>query len=94
MTNRLIPAFTAVGALFLSGLGIALVFGLLAGGGAEPLLIVDPGPWVRWGIPMAKAFVHFGAALAVGSLMVAAGRSPSPMAFDADSGLPVTTVAL
>ena len=31
---------------------------------------------------------------ALGSLMVAAGRSPSPMAFDADSGLPVTTVAL
>ena len=48
MTNRLIPAFTAVGALFLSGLGIALVFGLLTGGGAEPLLIVDPGPVVRW----------------------------------------------
>ena len=72
MTNRLIPAFTAVGELFLSGLGIALVFGLLTGGGAEPLLIVDPGPVVRWGIPVAKAFVHFGAALAVGSLMVAA----------------------
>lgn len=72
MTNRLIPAFTAVGALFLSGLGVALVFGLLAGGGAEPLLLVDPGPTVRWGIPLAKAFVHLGAALAVGSLMVAA----------------------
>lgn len=72
MTNRLIPAFTAVGALFLSGLGVALVFGLLAGGGAEPLLLVDPGPTVRWGIPLAKAFVHLGAALAVGALMVAA----------------------
>lgn len=72
MTNRLIPAFTAVGALFLSGLGVALFFGLLAGGGAEPLLLVDPGPTVRWGIPLAKAFVHLGAALAVGSLMVAA----------------------
>jgi len=72
VTNRLIPAFTAVGALFLSGLGVALVFGLLAGGGAEPLLLVDPGPTVRWGIPLAKAFVHLGAALAVGSLMVAA----------------------
>jgi putative copper resistance protein D len=72
VTNRLIPAFTAVGALFLSGLGVALFFGLLAGGGAEPLLLVDPGPTVRWGIPLAKAFVHLGAALAVGSLMVAA----------------------
>jgi N6-L-threonylcarbamoyladenine synthase len=31
---------------------------------------------------------------ALGSLMVSAGRSPSPVAFDADSSLPVTTVAL
>ena len=61
-----------VGGLFLSGLGVALVVGLLVGGGAAPLLIVDPGPVVRWGIPAAKAFVHLGAALSVGSLMVAA----------------------
>ena len=31
---------------------------------------------------------------ALGSLMVSAGRSPSPVAFDADSSLPVTTVSL
>ena len=31
---------------------------------------------------------------ALGSLMVSAGREPSPMAFDADSSLPVTTVCL
>ena len=61
-----------VGGLFLSGLGVALVVGLLVGGGAAPLLIVDPGPVVRWGIPAAKAFVHLGVALSVGSLMVAA----------------------
>jgi putative copper resistance protein D len=61
-----------VGGLFLSGLGVALIVGLLVGGGAAPLLIVDPGPVVRWGIPAAKAFVHLGAALSVGSLMVAA----------------------
>jgi N6-L-threonylcarbamoyladenine synthase len=30
----------------------------------------------------------------LGSLMVSAGRSPSPVAFDADSSLPVTTVSL
>ena len=32
--------------------------------------------------------------LALGSLMVSAGRTPSPVAFDADSSLPVTTVGL
>jgi len=31
---------------------------------------------------------------ALGSLMVSAGRTPSPVAFDADSSLPVTTVCL
>ena len=31
---------------------------------------------------------------ALGSLMLSAGRAPSPVAFDADSSLPVTTVAL
>jgi N6-L-threonylcarbamoyladenine synthase len=31
---------------------------------------------------------------ALGSLMVSAGRSPSPVAFDADSSLPVTSVSL
>ena len=31
---------------------------------------------------------------ALGSLMVSAGRPPSPVAFDADSSLPVTTVSL
>jgi len=31
---------------------------------------------------------------ALGSLMVSAGREPSPVAFDADSSLPVTTVCL
>ena len=31
---------------------------------------------------------------ALGSLMVSAGRSPSPVAFDADSSLPVTTLKL
>ncbi len=31
---------------------------------------------------------------ALGSLMVSAGREPSPVAFDADSSLPVTTLKL
>lgn len=50
----------------------ALLLGLALGGGADPLLVVDPGATVRYGLPGAKALVHLGAALAIGSLMVAA----------------------
>jgi N6-L-threonylcarbamoyladenine synthase len=50
---------------------------------------------IRLRIPSPALCTDNGAMVAaLGSLMVAAGRSPSPIAFDADSGLPVTTVAL
>ena len=50
---------------------------------------------IRLRIPSSALCTDNGAMVAtLGSLMVAAGRSPSPMAFDADSGLSVTTVAL
>ena len=50
---------------------------------------------IRLRIPSPALCTDNGAMVAaLGSLMLAAGRSPSPMAFDADSGLPVTTVAL
>ena len=50
---------------------------------------------IRLRIPSPALCTDNGAMVAaLGSLMVAAGRSPSPMAFDADSGLTVTTVAL
>ena len=50
---------------------------------------------IRLRIPSPALCTDNGAMVAaLGSLMVAAGRSPSPASFDADSGLPVTTVAL
>jgi N6-L-threonylcarbamoyladenine synthase len=50
---------------------------------------------IRLRIPSPALCTDNGAMVAaLGSLMVAAGRLPSPIAFDADSGLPVTTVAL
>ena len=50
---------------------------------------------IRLRIPSPALCTDNGAMVAaLGSLMVAAGRSPSPTAFDADSGLPVTTVSL
>ena len=50
---------------------------------------------IRLRIPSPALCTDNGAMVAaLGSLMVAAGRSASLIAFDADSGLPVTTVAL
>ena len=48
---------------------------------------------VRLRIPAPALCTDNGAMVAaLGSLMVAAGRAPSPVAFDADSSLPVTTI--
>ncbi|WP_243076252.1 cytochrome c oxidase assembly protein [Microbacterium sp. SS28] len=49
----------------------ALVWGLALGGGAAPLVIGDPGPWVRWGLPTAKLFVNLSGAGMVGALVTA-----------------------
>ena len=69
--------------LLTGGMLVALLVGLAVGGGADPLLLVDPGDAVRYGIPTAKALVHVGAALAVGSLMMAAfALSPRDPGFD------------
>lgn len=58
--------------LILAGLSVAIFAGLAIGGGAQPLLLADPGALVRYGLPIATAAVHLGAALSIGSLMVAA----------------------
>ena len=50
---------------------------------------------IRLRIPSPGLCTDNGAMVAaLGSLMVSAGRTPSPVAFDADSSLPVTTVSL
>lgn len=49
----------------------ALVIGLLVGGGAAPLLLGDPGPFVRWATPLAKTVMNLGAAVMLGSLVLA-----------------------
>ena len=50
---------------------------------------------IRLRIPAPGLCTDNGAMVAaLGSLMVAAGRSPSPIAFDADSSLPVQTISL
>ncbi len=50
---------------------------------------------IRLRIPAPELCTDNGAMVAaLGALMVASGRSPSPIAFDADSSLPVTVVGL
>lgn len=48
-----------------------LVAGLAFGGGAAPLVIADPGPVVRWGLPIATLVFNLSAAGLVGSLVTA-----------------------
>lgn len=49
---------------------VAVFAGLAFGGGAEPLLLQDPGPLVRWSMPVAKLFVNLGAAGMIGALVL------------------------
>lgn len=59
------PAILVVAAL------ATLIAALAYGGGAAPLAIGDPGPVVRWSLPIAKLFVNLAAAGMVGVLMTA-----------------------
>ncbi len=59
------PAILVVSAL------VALVWGLVVGGGAAPFAIGDPGPLVRWGLPTTTLVVNLAAAGMVGSLVTA-----------------------
>ncbi|WP_404434864.1 bifunctional copper resistance protein CopD/cytochrome c oxidase assembly protein [Microbacterium lacus] len=78
------PAILVVAAL------IALAWALAYGGGAAPLAIADPGPFVRWGLPAAKLFVNLSAAGMAGVLVTAlftlkAGTRAFDTALDAAS---------
>lgn len=49
----------------------AVVVALALGGGAAPLLLQDPGPFVRWAIPVAKLLMNVAGAAMLGSLVLA-----------------------
>jgi len=78
---------------------IAVVAGLAYGGGAAAPLLADPGPVVRWGLPLATLVVNLSAATMVGSLVLAlfaleAGERPFELALDTASiGAAIFTVA-
>ncbi len=59
-----------IGILLATGL-IAVIFALVIGGGAAPLLLQDPGPFVRWATPIVKLVMNLAAAAMLGSLVLA-----------------------
>ncbi|MBT2483895.1 MULTISPECIES: cytochrome c oxidase assembly protein [unclassified Microbacterium] len=54
---------------------VAALFGtivaLMVGGGAEPPLLQDPGPFVLWGTPIARVVMNLAGAVMLGSLVLA-----------------------
>ncbi|GAA1132500.1 cytochrome c oxidase assembly protein [Microbacterium aurantiacum] len=78
------PAILVVSSL------IVLVWALIYGGAVAPLAIGDPGPFVRWSVPVVKLTVNLAAAGMVGILITAlftlrAGERPFEAALDAAS---------
>ncbi|MEN2738753.1 cytochrome c oxidase assembly protein [Microbacterium sp. X-17] len=77
-------ALRAAGPLVLGVAAVVALLVLLAyGGGAAPLVIADPGPVVRWGLPISTVAVNLGAAGMAGSLVLALfGLKAGERAFD------------
>jgi putative copper resistance protein D len=50
---------------------VSVLVALVIGGGAQPALIADPGPVVRFGLPIARVVVDLAAAAAIGGLALA-----------------------
>ena len=78
------PALLVVAAL------VVMLWALAFGGGAAPLALADPGPFVRWGLPTATLVVNLSAAGMVGALVTAlftlrAGERPFDVALDTAS---------
>ena len=79
-------ALRALGPAILVVVALVVLMILLAyGGGAAPLRLDDPGPIVRWGLPVAQLVVNLSAAGMVGSLVLAlfalkAGTRPFDLA--------------
>jgi len=93
-------AYRAAGlAILVIAAVVALVVSLQLGGGAAPLLLSDPGPFVRWGLPAARMVNNISAAVMIGSMVLAlfalkAGEKPFETALDTASiGAAVFTVS-
>jgi cytochrome c oxidase assembly factor CtaG/putative copper export protein len=54
------------------GVLLAVLVGLAIGGGAAALQFSDPGPVIRYGVPLAKGLMNIAMAVSIGSLVFAA----------------------
>jgi cytochrome c oxidase assembly factor CtaG/putative copper export protein len=74
--NRALRIGAPSGALLVALL--ALLAALAIGGGAAPLAIADPGPVVRFGLPIAQLLVNVAAAMTLGPIVLTAfGVAPA-----------------
>lgn len=88
--TRAIPLpWGAIGLASLVGAAlVAVLIGLLVGGGAVAPLLSDPGAVVRYGLPIARLIVTLGFAGTIGSLLLALlALVPSSVAFDRALGV-------
>jgi putative copper resistance protein D len=63
---------TALIYFLIPALLLATVAGLLITGAANPMLLVDPGAAVRWGLPIARSITDIAMATSIGALAIAA----------------------
>jgi len=71
--TRAINARVVTGVYLLGGFGLlAVIIGLVLGGGAAAPQFGDPGAVVRWGTPVAKLIMNLSIAVTVGSLILGA----------------------
>lgn len=85
---------TAVVLLTLAAL-VGMTIALRAGGGAEPLAFSDPGPLIRWSVPVTKLVVNLAAALMIGPLVLALwGMGEKTPAFERATSIAATGAAL
>jgi putative copper resistance protein D len=63
---------TALFYFLIPALLLATVAGLLITGAANPMLLVDPGAVVRWGLPIARSITDIAMATCIGALVIAA----------------------
>lgn len=68
VTRRL---WIAAPALVLLAAAVATALALAFGGGAAPLVLLDPGPVVRWGLPVVKAIANIAYGGTLGGLLLA-----------------------
>ncbi|ROR96814.1 putative copper resistance protein D [Salana multivorans] len=67
---------------------VALVVAIALTGAATPTLLADPGPLVRWGLPVVDLVVELAAATTVGALVLCAVILPPPPPDAPPSGRP------